>query len=104
MHSQPSRRVAFAGLGAMGFGMASHLVKTSYHVAGFDVYEPSLTKFQEAGGQISRSPQEAAEEAEFFICMVANSQQVDSVLFDPKNGAAKGKQSKYYIYTLQIWN
>lgn len=93
MNSQPLRTIAFAGLGSMGFGMASHLVKAGNHVIGFDVYEPSLTRFREVGGQISHSPKEASKEAQFFICMVANSQQVDIVLFDQENGAARGKQA-----------
>jgi 3-hydroxyisobutyrate dehydrogenase len=76
----------------MGFGMASHLVKIGHHVVGCDVFEPSLARFGEAGGKTSLSPRKAAEEAEFFICMVANSQQADSVLFDPDNGAVRGKE------------
>ncbi len=76
--------------------MASHLVKTSYHVTGFDVYEPSLARFKDAGGDISRSPREAVEGVEFLICMVANSQQADSVLFDPANGAVQGKYMQHY--------
>ena len=95
MRSQTSNRVAFAGLGAMGFGMASHLVQTGHCVVGFDVNEPSLARFKEAGGQTSSSPREAARRAEFFICMVANSAQVDSVLFDSENGAVQGKQVKF---------
>jgi 3-hydroxyisobutyrate dehydrogenase len=86
----PLSTVAFVGLGAMGFGMASHLVKTGYLVFGFDVHEPTRARFQEAGGEISHSPRQAARRAKFFICMVTNSQQIDSVLFDPENGAAEG--------------
>jgi 3-hydroxyisobutyrate dehydrogenase-like beta-hydroxyacid dehydrogenase len=92
MHSQSLSKVAFAGLGAMGFGMASHLVKIGRHVIGFDIYNPSLTRFREAGGQTSNSPREAGKEAKFFICMVTNSQQADSVLFDPENGAVQCKE------------
>jgi hypothetical protein len=94
--SQPAIKVAFAGLGAMGFGMASHLLKLGRDVIGFDVYEPSLARFKEAGGRISSSPQQAAQEAEFFVCMVANSQQANSVLFDPENGAVQGKQTDQF--------
>jgi 3-hydroxyisobutyrate dehydrogenase-like beta-hydroxyacid dehydrogenase len=90
---QPTIKVAFAGLGAMGFGMATHLVKIGRGVNGFDVYEPSLSKFKEVGGQTSTSPRKAAKGAEFFICMVANSQQADSVLFDPKIGAVEGMEN-----------
>jgi 3-hydroxyisobutyrate dehydrogenase-like beta-hydroxyacid dehydrogenase len=95
MHPSPPSTVAFAGLGAMGFGMASHLVKTGYHVVGFDVHEPTLARFREAGGKISHSPRDAAQKADFFICMVANSQQANSVLFDSKDGAVEGMELSY---------
>jgi 3-hydroxyisobutyrate dehydrogenase-like beta-hydroxyacid dehydrogenase len=79
--------IGFAGLGAMGFGMASRLVIKGHKVTGYDVFEPSLDKFKAAGGDIASSPTEAARQKDYFICMVANAQQVDSVLFDPENGA-----------------
>lgn len=96
MHPVPSSTVAFVGLGAMGFGMASHLVNSGYQVVGFDVYEPSRARFKEAGGMIADSLRDAARGADFFICMVANSQQADSVLFDADNGAAEGMVLPYF--------
>jgi 3-hydroxyisobutyrate dehydrogenase len=91
MGATTALNIGFAGLGAMGFGMATHLVKAGHNVCGFDVYEPSLARFKEAGGDISASPKEAAQGKDFFICMVANSNQADSVLFNAKNGAVQGK-------------
>jgi pyrroline-5-carboxylate reductase len=85
-----STKVAFVGLGAMGFGMASHLVKKGYDVIGYDVYKPTCVRFQQAGGRVAQSPREAALEAKTLICMVTSSQQVDSVLFDSENGAVEG--------------
>jgi 3-hydroxyisobutyrate dehydrogenase-like beta-hydroxyacid dehydrogenase len=82
--------IAFAGLGAMGFGMASHLVKLGCNVTGYDVCEPSLAKFREVGGRTASSPRQAAQGSEFLICMVANAQQAESVLFDSDNGAVQG--------------
>jgi 3-hydroxyisobutyrate dehydrogenase-like beta-hydroxyacid dehydrogenase len=90
MDSKTSDRIAFAGLGAMGFGMASHLLKVGHQVVGFDVYEPALARFRQIGGKTSNSPREAAKEANFFVCMVANSQQADAVLFDYEIGAVQG--------------
>lgn len=74
----------------MGFGMASHLVKTGHHVTGYDVHEPTCVRFREAGGNASNSPREAALGAKILICMVTNSQQAESVLFDSENGAVDG--------------
>ncbi|PVH80483.1 3-hydroxyisobutyrate dehydrogenase [Cadophora sp. DSE1049] len=89
MATQTSEKVAFAGLGAMGFGMASHLLGLGHHVTGFDVYEPSLEKFRALGARTAISPREAAKDNNFFICMVANSNQAESVLFDSENGAVQ---------------
>lgn len=35
--SKTVRRIGFIGLGAMGFGMATHLVKSNFCVVGYDV-------------------------------------------------------------------
>lgn len=90
MGSSPTLNIGFAGLGAMGFGMATHLVKVGHNVTGFDVYEPTLARFKAEGGKISSSPRETAKDNAYFICMVANSKQAESVLFDSANGAVKG--------------
>lgn len=89
-----SAKVAFAGLGAMGYGMAAHLVKSGFAVTAFDVYQPALDRFtQEAKGAAAaaaKSPRDAAQGVDFFICMVANSLQATPLLFDEKTGAVKG--------------
>ncbi|KAA8650400.1 uncharacterized protein ATNIH1004_003086 [Aspergillus tanneri] len=46
--SKPS--VGFVGLGAMGFGMATHLVSEGYSVTGFDIFPASVQRFHAAGG------------------------------------------------------
>ena len=89
MSSKPT--IAFAGLGAMGFGMAAHLVKSGFLVTGYDIFLPSMERFIALGGsaRTASSPDKAVLDASFFICMVANSTQIDSLLFDPSTGAAK---------------
>ncbi|KAJ5279701.1 hypothetical protein N7478_005073 [Penicillium angulare] len=77
--SKPS--VGFVGLGAMGFGMATHLVKEGYPVHGFDVFPASVEKFKAAGGIPASSLQESASDKMYYICMVASAPQVQSVLF-----------------------
>jgi 3-hydroxyisobutyrate dehydrogenase len=93
MGSSAALNVAFVGLGAMGLGMSSHLVKIGCNVIGFDVYEPSMAKFRDAGGKTAVSPLEAAKQSDFLICMVANSKQATSILFDDQVGAVQGESS-----------
>ncbi|KAJ5325708.1 uncharacterized protein N7506_008810 [Penicillium brevicompactum] len=77
--SKPS--IGFVGLGAMGFGMATHLVKEGYPVHGFDVFPASVERFAAAGGIPTSSLQESAQDKDFYVCMVASAPQVQSVLF-----------------------
>ena len=79
--------VSFIGLGAMGFGMATHLLKQGYAVTGFDVWAPTLERFRAAGGQTATTPVEAVADKPFCVCMVATAQQAQAVLIDGPNAA-----------------
>jgi 3-hydroxyisobutyrate dehydrogenase len=82
--------IGFAGLGAMGGGMAKNLVKHGFEVYGFDVYQPLVESFVQAGGKAAKSPREAAEKADFFVSMVANAAQNSSLLFDGVDSVVRG--------------
>lgn len=71
----------------MGFGMATHLVKQGYPVTGFDVWPPTLERFQSAGGLIASSPADAVRGKDYVVCMVATAQQAQSVLLEGENPA-----------------
>lgn len=73
--------IGFVGLGAMGFGMATHLVNEGYRVHGFDVFPASVDRFHAAGGIAARSLRDSAEAADYYVCMVASAPQVQAVLF-----------------------
>jgi len=93
MASKPT--IGFAGLGAMGGGMATNLVKNGFTVYGFDVYQPLVDKFVESGGKPAKTPKEAASQADFFVSMVANAAQNTGLLFEGDDavihGLGKGK-------------
>ena len=85
MPSKP--RIAFAGLGAMGYGMASHLLKSGFSVTGYDLCQLLLDRVVAEGAEPAKAPKYASKDAAYFICMVANHYQANSLLFDPENGA-----------------
>lgn len=91
-------RIGFAGLGAMGGGMATNLVRNGFEVTGFDVFQPLVDKFVQAGGKPAKTPREAAENADFFVSMVANAAQNSALLFDGDDCVAKGLgKGKFFI-------
>ncbi|KAL8668943.1 MAG: hypothetical protein Q9168_006440, partial [Polycauliona sp. 1 TL-2023] len=85
-------KLAFAGLGAMGYGMASHLLESGFHITAFDIYKPTLDRFltESPTAGIATTPKEAAQDVDFFIVMVATSMQATPLLFDSETGAING--------------
>lgn len=84
--SKSGKRVGFVGLGAMGFGMATNLLRSNFSVFGYDVYEPTRIRFSDAGGLIGNSPAEVSKDVDVLIIMVANEVQAENALYG-ENGA-----------------
>ena len=83
------QRVAFLGLGVMGYPMAGHLATASHQVT---VYNRTATKseawcaeFAGASGQKhAKTPREAAQGAEIVFCCVGNDDDLRSVTTGPQ--------------------
>lgn len=84
-------KIGVVGLGAMGQGMASSLVRGGFAVHGYDVWEPSVQKFVANGGRATAapSPAAAAKDADILLLMVQNAAQAQDVLF----GAGKASEA-----------
>lgn len=77
-------KVAFLGLGVMGYPMAGHLAKAGHDVA---VYNRTTAKAEkwvaEHGGQLGKTPAEAAAGAELVMACVGNDDDLRSVCVGP---------------------
>jgi 3-hydroxyisobutyrate dehydrogenase len=88
------RKVAFLGLGVMGYPMAGHLARAGHHVT---VYNRTAAKSQawcsefaqSAGARHAPTPREAAADADFVFCCVGNDDDLRGVVLGP-NGAFAG--------------
>jgi 3-hydroxyisobutyrate dehydrogenase-like beta-hydroxyacid dehydrogenase len=84
-------KVAFLGLGVMGYPMAGHLLKKGSHDV--TVYNRTAAKAQqwakEYGGKHAPTPREAAKDCDFVMLCVGNDDDVRSVAFGD-NGALAG--------------
>jgi len=90
-------RVGVVGLGAMGFGMATSLVRAGFDVAGFDLSAEAVEKFVAAGGRAAATPAAAAEEADAVVCVVVNAAQTEDVLFGAGGVAAALPEGAVFI-------
>jgi len=84
-------KVAFIGLGVMGYPMAGHIRRKGGHE--LTVYNRTLGKAQawvaEYGGHLAATPEEAAKEADFVFSCVGNDDDLRSVTTG-ENGAFHG--------------
>jgi 3-hydroxyisobutyrate dehydrogenase-like beta-hydroxyacid dehydrogenase len=76
------QKVAFIGLGVMGYPMAGHLAKAGYETR---VYNRTTAKAeqwcQEFGGSHGLTPRDAAEGADFVFICVGNDDDLRSVVY-----------------------
>ncbi len=78
--SIPPRRVAFIGLGVMGYPMAGHLAGAGHRVCVYNRTPARAEKWlQEFEGRSATTPRAAAENAEFVFCCVGNDADLRSV-------------------------
>lgn len=74
-------KVAFIGLGVMGYPMAGHLQKAGFDVCVYNRSSAKAEQWQtEFGGRIATTPALAAEDTEIAFCCVGNDDDVRQVV------------------------
>ena len=94
----PPRKVAFLGLGVMGFPMAGHLALAGHDVT---VFNRSAAKAKawtgEFKGSSAATPREAAAGRDLVFCCVGNDDDLRSVVFGPDGAFAGMKPGAVFI-------
>ncbi|MGM0561793.1 MAG: NAD(P)-dependent oxidoreductase [Pseudomonadota bacterium] len=86
-------KLAFLGLGVMGYPMAGHLAKAGHDVRVYNRTEEKASKWaQEHGGHKGATPAEAAAEADIVFMCVGNDDDVCKVVYGD-NGALAGMKN-----------
>ena len=92
-------KVAFLGLGVMGFPMAGHLAKKGGHDV--TVYNRTATKAKEwvdkFGGRAAPTPKAAAEGQDFVMCCVGNDNDLRAVTLGSDGGFAGMKTGATFV-------
>jgi 3-hydroxyisobutyrate dehydrogenase len=92
-------KVAFLGLGVMGYPMAGHLVKKGGHEV--TVYNRTGAKSEkwakEFGGKAAATPKAAAEGQDFVMCCVGNDNDLRAVAIGPDGAFAGIKKGATFV-------
>jgi 3-hydroxyisobutyrate dehydrogenase len=92
-------KVAFLGLGVMGFPMAGHLVKKGGHEV--TVYNRTAAKAKEwadkFGGRTAPTPKAAAEGQDFVMCCVGNDNDLRAVTIGADGAFAGLKKGATFV-------
>jgi 3-hydroxyisobutyrate dehydrogenase len=92
-------KVAFLGLGVMGYPMAGHLLKKGGHEV--TVYNRNPAKaaqwVKEYGGRSAATPREAASGADFVMMCVGNDNDLRSVVFGDSGALAGMKKGAILV-------
>ena len=87
-----AQKIGFVGLGIMGRPQALNLIKGGYQVAVYARRAESMQPLKEAGAITCASPQEVGAQCDVIITMVADTPDVEQVIFGD-NGIALGAKS-----------
>ena len=76
--------ISYLGLGTMGSGMASNLLKAGYNLTVWNRSAEKCGPFGKKGTRIADTPSDAVRDAELVMYSLSNDQAVEEVVFGPK--------------------
>ena len=82
-------KIGFIGLGIMGSGMATNLLKAGFPVKVYNRTKSKTEPFAKMGAEVASSPAEAASGSDVVIAIVTDGPDVEQVLFG-EEGVVKG--------------
>ena len=83
------KKISYLGLGTMGGGMASNLLKAGYNLTVWNRSADKCKPFARKGARVAESPADAVRDADLVIYMLSNDQAVEEVVFGG-NGILSG--------------
>jgi 3-hydroxyisobutyrate dehydrogenase-like beta-hydroxyacid dehydrogenase len=77
------KTISYLGLGTMGSGMASNLLKAGYKLTVWNRSAEKCEPFARKGARIGESPEEAVRNTELVMYSLSNDEAVEEVVFGP---------------------
>jgi len=78
------KKISYLGLGTMGSGMASNLLKAGYELTVWNRSAEKCEPLARKGARVADTPADAARDVDLVIYMLSNDQAVEDVVFGAK--------------------
>jgi 3-hydroxyisobutyrate dehydrogenase-like beta-hydroxyacid dehydrogenase len=91
------KTISYLGLGTMGSGMASNLLKAGYQLTVWNRSAEKCEPFARKGARVAESPADAARDVDLVMYMLSNDQAVEEVVFGAKGILAGIKEGQIAI-------
>jgi len=78
------KTISYLGLGTMGSGMASNLLKAGYKLAVWNRSAEKCEPFARKGARVADTPADAVREVDLVMYSLSNDQAVEEVVFGAK--------------------
>src|SRR5690242_19987600 len=75
------KKISYLGLGTMGSGMASNLLRAGYELTVWNRSAQKCQPFARKGARIASTPADAVRDVDLVIYMLSNDQAVEEVVF-----------------------
>src|ERR1700730_1704811 len=88
------KTISYLGLGTMGSGMASNLLKAGYKLTVWNRSADKCESFARKGARVADNPADAGREVDLVMYSLSNDQAVEEVVFGAKgilNGINEGQ-------------
>src|SRR5437762_3929236 len=80
-HSHMIKTISYLGLGTMGSGMASNLLKAGYHLTVWNRDPGKCEPFARKGARVADTPADAVREVDLVMYSLSNDQAIEEVVF-----------------------
>src|SRR5437588_7835360 len=78
------KRISYLGLGTMGSGMASNLLKAGYELTVWNRSVDKCERFARGGARVADTPADAVRDVDLVMYSLSNDQAVEEVVFGAK--------------------
>jgi 3-hydroxyisobutyrate dehydrogenase-like beta-hydroxyacid dehydrogenase len=91
------KTISYLGLGTMGSGMASNLLKAGYKLTVWNRSAEKCEPFARKGARIAKTPADAVRDVDLIMYSLSNEQAVEEVVFDPQGILSGSKEGQIAI-------